>query len=221
MSIKNIVNQSLVPKDLAESLGPSGIKLILEIAWEAYHELRDVQGYKADSTVHENSITENWAVFFTRKWFQHDRAVSMSITPLHQFEDDTLSESKNKGGMKPTIDFGLRESFPNNRYFGIECKRLAENDNKKLRYYMKEGIERYVTGKYGATCSEDAIMAYVVGGNIQNVISEVREALLSYPQCISPMARNIQFEEPTYSCICVRPGIGIDVKIDQLFLDFV
>ena len=46
----------------------------------------------------------------------------------------------------------------------IECKRIAGNDSRLCREYVREGIDRFVTGKYGGGHSVGFMAGYLESG---------------------------------------------------------
>lgn len=57
MSLKKIVSSPTVPRDLANELGPEGLREILEILWLSYHDMIK-SAYTVEEGQSEDEITE-------------------------------------------------------------------------------------------------------------------------------------------------------------------
>jgi len=62
-----------------------------------------------------------------------------------------------------------------NTYYAIECKRLNEGD--KIGVYIKEGIMRFVVGKYSKYMSLAGMVGFVENGNIIEIVNRINERL--------------------------------------------
>lgn len=225
MSIRNLAEPIFDPIDLAELLGPSGIRELIEIMWSAYHQLRKEMLIKKDdfSQLSENRITELWVMRLRQIWYKENRATEIKIVNLYpdtQHEDITLAK---KRGQAPTIDFCFRtwnETVENSRYFGGECKNLKESDNSLLKRYVKTGVENYVSGRYGSSSSCSAIIGYVLEGDINDIINKIKTILnRQLVQKIS-IIRDFSYTDPHYSSNHTRTLDSKEIKIDHLMFDF-
>ena len=161
------------PKDLAEELGQDGIRKLLSLMCDAYHDLRTAGCITA--SMQEPAITEEWSVQIQVRWRQQS---NISLVPVLEKRDTHKAKRR---GRAPTIDFCFRDRMFNEResYFGAECKLLDEGSTKHLKAYLdeNEGIGRYLTGKYAARTGAGAMVGYVRTGDPKVVASELTEAL--------------------------------------------
>lgn len=150
---------SSVPIDIAKRLGEQGIRHLLMLLTNAYHDLYARKWVKADSS--EDSITEEWFVHIQVRW-SSDHA--FGLVPIHQKQDKEKAKSR---GRAPTIDFCFRDRFFTQSYFGAECKLFDQGSKKHLDAYLddKEGIGRFVNGRYAAHTGSGAMVGYVRRGD--------------------------------------------------------
>ncbi|WP_025038443.1 hypothetical protein [Bradyrhizobium sp. DOA9] len=59
----------------------------------------------------------------------------------------------------------------------IECKRIAAEDANLVREYVKEGVDRFCTGKYGGNHSKGFMAAYVLEGTQTEAVSKINDFL--------------------------------------------
>ena len=169
MTFVDIPNQQFTmgsPEYLAKELGTDGIRTLLSRVCEAYENLCD-NGTVTD-TMSEPEITEELYVELLDVWFDKG---PRSLKPIHE-----KSHGKRKNGKKgktPTIDFCFRVKWDPNSYFGAECKVLKENSTS-YDLYIKKGVNRYISGKYGEKCSAGSMIGYIIIGNTAKIINEVK-----------------------------------------------
>ena len=115
---------------------------------------------------------------YTVRLYQCMREISrernLALTPIYRFVEP--SEGMLDGDEDPTragcIDMVVSwNSFIDDAYLSIECKRLAPNDLARL--YVVCGIDRFVRGFYGAKAQIGAMVGYVVSGTASAVLSRV------------------------------------------------
>ena len=59
----------------------------------------------------------------------------------------------------------------------IECKRVAGSDAKLCRRYVKHGIDRFVTGKYGRPHAAGFMAGYLESGNADHAVRRINRYL--------------------------------------------
>ncbi len=173
MSLHQLAARHPLPGgDLSEILGPSGIKVLLELIRDAYYEL--VQMRIVDLPMTENQITEEWYVCLLSIWPQSN-AYCPRLTPIHQKEDE--SARKSSRGSPPTIDFCFRARWDRQVYFGAECKLIEANNKTLCRKYIEKGVNRYIDGRYGQKFSQGAMLGYVRQTKCSDVAAEIRNRI--------------------------------------------
>lgn len=163
--LSNIQFISGYPRDLAKELGPDGIMTLLRIICEAYKELR--ASGRVTAIMSEPEITEELYVELLDVWKKAD----ISLMPVHE---KSHGKRKKGRGKTPTIDFCFRHKWDRNSYFGAECKLLEENNSELYKLYVDEGVNRYLSGKYGEKCSVGSMIGYIIIGNTAEIINKVK-----------------------------------------------
>jgi hypothetical protein len=217
MSIRAIASPIIEPTDLAHELGPNGIREIVEIMWIAFH---DMQKDKVNIIgLSENKITEKWFMRLQKRWYEENRATRLrcKLCPVMQHEDDTLAKPR---GQAPTIDFCFRTWDPDDRYFGAECKNLEEKNNSLTKRYISTGVNNFVTGRYGSSSSESALVGYIIYGSIANIISDLSSKLAN-DKPIKNLYRDLSYDDPHYNSIHIRQLDTERIILHHLMFSFV
>lgn len=217
MSLEKIISSPTVPKDLANELGPEGLREILEILWLSYHDMIKA-AYTIEEGQVEDEITEDWFGFIQQRWFGKNRAtvIKLRLYPITQRTDKTMAKPR---GQAPKIDFCFRTWRPDDRYFGVECKNLIEGDTYLNKRYIDTGVGNYVSGRYGATSAENALVGYVLEGDLPKIIKTLGEKIKEMGGT-KDFTRDISFIDPHYLSRHIRISDGKEIKIDHLFFDF-
>lgn len=77
------------------------------------------------------------------------------------------------------IDIKIIYNFNENEYFGIECKRVTSKNKKLAEKYIKDGIMRFVNGKYSPGHDYAAMLGFVIDANITKCINLIQNYLNS------------------------------------------
>lgn len=214
--IKDITISNPVPIDLAERIGTDGIGIILSTMWLGYHDLR-----KDDiitTTTDEDSITAEWYLKVSNRWTSENRAaqVNLKLIPINQYPDRTLKKDRGKA---PTIDFCFRAWNKNDGYFGAECKRLIAGQKRLAREYVDNGVKRFSTGKYSSKCSVSAMVGYVQGGSIPDIVKELIP-IIGEADTEENLIRVMNEPNPEYKSKHLRALDASIITLHHLFFDF-
>lgn len=155
-------------KDLAQKLGEAGINKLLEVVCCAYQSLRNNNLITAGMS--EDEITEELAIQVDVICRQSSMPINIASIP--QKIDRKLAKQK---GKSPAIDFCFRHTWVKDAYFGFECKILAEANTTLSKEYIKEGVCRYLDGKYCSKGSASSMVGYVKSGNLTVIIQDIIE----------------------------------------------
>jgi hypothetical protein len=153
--------------DLAEQIGEQGITNLLRIVCDAYQRL--YQKHNIRQEMSEDEITEELLIEVHFVWSKSN--ITETIRPLPQKGDKTAAKPK---GRHPTIDFCFRDVWVSEAFFGFEFKLLAEGDTRLYNEYIKNGLYRYIQGKYSARGSAGSLVGYVKLGNLARIIQDVK-----------------------------------------------
>lgn len=219
MSISKIVNPPIVPMDLASELGPQGVREILEVLWLSYHDMIDKKHIFSVSS-REDDITEIWAIYVQRRWYRENRAleINVELDPVMQHLDYTMA---NRVGQSPRIDFSFRAMDPDKRYFGIECKNLKKGKKASFTRYIETGIDNYSLGRYGFSSIENALVGYILDGDIADIIERLNNLVVKDTSTIDGLNRDFSYPDPHYSSKHRRSSDGKAIIINHLFFDLV
>ncbi len=220
-SIKSIVASNPMPPDIAKKIGLSGVNEILAIFWMSYEDLRRDYTIVITPATEEDEITQLWYQKLILRWDSRNRAMSVALNqviPYNQYSDDTLK--KKKGSKSPTIDFCFKDWDTANSYFGAECKNLFKNRTDKITRYIETGVDNYVSGRYGSQSSENAVIGYVLSGDIPTIVGELSNQLKhKYP--IMNFTRVMAIPAPQYKTQHKRILDDMDITLYHLFFEFI
>lgn len=155
------------PYDLAVKIGEDGITKLLGLVCAAYDTL-----YKHDivkSGMSEDEITEELFKEIQIVW--RVSSIPQTIVPINQKIDKTNAKDR---GRPPTIDFCFRDRWVREAFFGFECKLLAEGNDRLYEEYIKNGLYRFIEGKYCAKGSAGSLIGYVNSGSVDAIVKEVK-----------------------------------------------
>jgi hypothetical protein len=153
-------------QDFASQLGPSGIKKLFSLMYEAY--TRTKASGKIVSNMTEPEITEELYTELIGVCIENGDS---SIRPIHEKAHKKIKKSP---GRTPTIDLCFRDEWDSESYLGFECKKLENNDKSRLDDYIKGGICRFLTGAYSKKCSIGSMIGYIIDENIEKIASEIK-----------------------------------------------
>lgn len=213
--IKELTSYEAVPYDLAKRLGPAGINLVIDIMWLSYHDL--VKDRAISERHDENEITQKWFAKIQARWVDDTSIrVDYRLQPIQQYVDSTLAKPK---GAKPTIDFCFYSYDHAESYFGAECKILIKGDTAKYNRYIDTGLKNYLNGRYSSNCSTAALVGYVIGQGLFEIIAEIKKRVNF--NCITrEMYRNDRRDEPHYNSWHMRSLDNCEINIHHLFFTF-
>lgn len=216
-SIQSITASNPMPVDLARKLGKNGVIEILSVLWAGYYVLQADNIISSD--MDENEITEEWFIRVNEIWHRENRAlrVSVKLAPVLQHGDKMLAKSM---GQPPTIDFCFRTWGIKDEYFGVECKNLYESNRSYIKRYVDTGVGNYITGRYGSRSSTSSVAGYILSGNPDSIITELREEMSSLSPRLN-LTKELRTKDEQYRSIHIRTIDGICITIHHLFLDFV
>jgi hypothetical protein len=98
----------------------------------------------------------------------------LPVTIQREIPEDDLQTGKERGRIDLRFTHGYREDI----YFAFECKRLNKIDSKNkinslAPEYVKEGMMRFVIGKYASSVDKGGMIGYVMNGNTDTAIRAV------------------------------------------------
>lgn len=192
------------------------IPLIISVLWEAYHALRNDNTIVISHNSKENEITEEWFVRVQNIWYSRQECSLSSLHPVTQ-APSTNPQSSSRG--TPMIDFCMRTMSSSGFRYGVECKRLYQDNSTYIGHYITEGINRFVSGYYESNTVRSSMVGYVLTGTVPDIVSKINSRLASYHPLV-PLTRNNQVSDPQYTSRHTRTSDQKEITLDHLFFDF-
>lgn len=101
----------------------------------------------------------------------------------------------------------------------IECKRIAGPDTHLCREYVVEGIDRFVSGKYGENHAVGFMVGYVLSGSSGEAADGVNKYLARVSRSVEQMSASDVTSDPTWYSTHDRPKPSTAVGIHHSFLE--
>jgi hypothetical protein len=158
-----IGNSSLWAGTFPDYLIPQILDLVVT-AWSNFA--------KPEKNEHEVPITKKFRACLR----QHRDLVKLPVKIDREIPEDDLQTGEEKGRID--LLFTSAERIREDVYFAFECKKLNKIDSKNktnslAREYVKEGMMRFVTGKYSSSVNNGGMIGYVMDGNTDTAIGAV------------------------------------------------
>jgi len=144
-----------------DDLIPKILDLVLS-AWKIFT--------KPEQNDHEVPITKRLRIYLIN--LKNIR--QLPVTIQREIPEDDLQTGEERGRIDLHFTHGYREDV----YFAFECKRLNKIDsrnkiNSLAPEYVKDGMMRFVTGKYASSLNNGGMIGYVMNGNTDTAIRAV------------------------------------------------
>lgn len=107
---------------------------------------------------------------------------SMTPSPQMRFERESQSDAAEDESELGLIDIQVAYTWDEETYFVIECKRIWSTDNSLALKYVRNGVNRFASGKYSAGHAYGAMVGYVLCGNCEACIVRIRHVLETEPE---------------------------------------
>jgi hypothetical protein len=102
----------------------------------------------------------------------------------------------------------------------IECKRVAGSDTHLCREYIIEGVDRFVSGKYGENHAVGFMVGYVLSGTSAAAASGVNAYLSRVSRNADHLVPIAIIDSPTWHSRHVRAEPSSPVDLHHAFLGF-
>lgn len=106
---------------------------------------------------------------------------TMSPPPEMRFEREPQSDAADDGTDLGLIDIMVCYTWNEQSYLVIECKRVWSKDNSLALKYVREGVNRFSSGKYSSGHAIGAMVGYVLCGNRDACVERIRNCLEKTP----------------------------------------
>lgn len=207
----DIAEDTFVSEDIVKLLGPTGINLLLEIMWLAYHNICK-KGIKKNYD--ENRITEEFLVEINEIFPDFKSSFKIKLSAVNQKSDTFKKFPK---GQAPTIDFSFRSYYIDDIYFGAECKLFVDGCNTRRKNYVTDGMARYLNRRYSNKSSEASMIGYIVNDSIEDSVTIINNTLEKIPTTL--LTRSFDFDDPYYLSKHQRED-NSQILLHHLFFNF-
>lgn len=133
----------------------------------------------ADSRIsrnsHEDSITD------ILRWKMVEAKNHLDPVPDMQFLREPQSDRAEFDTPMGLIDIMVSYTWDESTYLTMECKRISSSENSLALKYVRNGVNRFASGKYSAGHSFGIVVGYVICGNPSGCIDRVQNTLFSEP----------------------------------------
>jgi len=155
----------------------------------------------------ENTITEDLVRI----------AESKSLQESLNF--DWVNDSKDlKRKNKIDIDIIYQAGLGKEKRLGIECKHLIKNT--KNDYYVKEGIDRFLVGKYAPKMPIAGMLGYIEQGEINNITSDLSKRIKPNMLIPTNMKKEIKYSFISKHDRSHHPKCIANFTLYHVFFDF-
>lgn len=151
----------------------SVVRTALQILHQAWPSA--VSDHRVSATSNENDITN----VLRQKMIAVKKA--MTKPPNMRFEREAQSDADDDDTDLGLIDIMVCYTFNEQTYFVIECKRIRSTDNDLALKYVRNGTNRFASGKYSAGHAYGAMVGYVLCGNQHACVKRICAVLVTEP----------------------------------------
>jgi len=123
----------------------------------------------------EDSITD------VLRWEMVEAKNRLNPVPEMQFLREPQSDRAELDTPLGLIDIMVSYTWNESTYLTMECKRISSPDNALALKYVRNGINRFASGKYSAGHSYGIVVGYVICGNAPGCIQRIRSTLSKEP----------------------------------------
>jgi hypothetical protein len=123
----------------------------------------------------EDSITN------VLRWKMVDAKNRRDPVPEMQFLREPQSDRADLDTPMGLIDIMVSYTWDESTYLTMECKRICSSDNSLALKYVRNGINRFASGKYSSGHAYGIVVGYVICGNSPGCIERVRSTLFGEP----------------------------------------
>lgn len=179
MSLDQIPRHVQASSEVVKILGPSAISTILDLVCMAYHLTKDRDAIQPGMDEWEINEQLSTAIAILSR---HLPEASFAFCPL---PEKPIPRSTHGKGKPSSIDISFKYGFNRDVYYGMECKILREGDHNLYREYIKNGVERFVSGTYSREMHSAAMIGYVMLGSLKTVGSDIARRLVQSASTIT------------------------------------
>lgn len=141
---------------------------------------------------------------------------NLQIHGEHELDDMATNDPSILGRIDVVMQF-LHQFGVESAYVGVECKRVKPGDSTLNGRYVSKGVERFVTGKYGAGHEWGFMLGYVLALPVQDVVDFIDSQICK----IYGSQAALQPEQSHSKSLAVLTGVLVQVGAHQIRLKHV
>lgn len=134
----------------------------------------------ADSRVSPNTGED--AISDVLRWKMVEAKNRLDPVPQMRFERESQSDDPELDNPLGLIDIKVLYTWNDETYLTMECKRITSTENSLTLKYVRNGINRFTSGKYGPRHAFGIIAGYVICGNPDGCAEGVYLTLAKEPE---------------------------------------
>ena len=116
------------------------------------------------------------------RWKMVDAKNRLDPVPQLRFEREPQSDDPELGNPLGLIDIKVLYTWKDDTYLTMECKRITSTDNSLALKYVRNGVNRFASGKYSPGHAFGIITGYVICGNPDGCAERVGRTLAKEPE---------------------------------------
>lgn len=147
--------------------------LTLQILYDAWPATAADSRVNCDSK--EDSITD------VLRWKMSEAKNRLDPVPQMRFERESQSDRTQQDTPTGLIDIMVSYTWDESNYLTMECKRVRSDENSLALAYVRNGVNRFASGKYAPGHAFGIVVGYVICSNPAGCVERVRAALEKEP----------------------------------------
>lgn len=116
------------------------------------------------------------------RWKMVEAKNGLNPVPEMEFIREPQSDRAELDTPLGLIDIMVSYTWDESTYLTMECKRITSTENSLALKYVRNGINRFASGKYSAGHAYGIVIGYVICGNPAGCIERVRKTLAKEPE---------------------------------------
>lgn len=150
------------------------IILVLQILHDAWPAT--AADPRVSRTADEDSISD------VLRWKMAESKNRLTPVPQMRFEREPQSDEPELDNPLGLIDVKILYTWNDETYLTMECKRITSTENSLALKYVRNGVNRFASGKYGPGHAFGIIAGYAICGNLDGCAERISHTLAKEPE---------------------------------------
>lgn len=148
--------------------------VVLQVLHDAWPTT--VADSRVSRTADEDAITD------VLRWKMAEAKNRLNPAPQIRFEREAQSDEPELDNPLGLIDVKVLYTWNDEIYLTMECKRITSTENSLALKYVRNGVNRFASGKYGPGHAFGIMTGYVICGNLDGCAERVSLTLAKEPE---------------------------------------